>query len=90
MTGDFTDSEMKAINRCRYFLQVECLPDICTADGLTTDPILDFKLNHQKLLHRVRSRGLGKGSQGRAHGQYGDGSSDRTHVIPRTIGSAGH
>jgi hypothetical protein len=38
MTGDFTDSEMRAINHCRLFLQVECLSDVCTADDLTTDP----------------------------------------------------
>jgi hypothetical protein len=43
MTGDFTDSEMRAINRCRLFLQVECLSDVCTADGLTTDPGLEAK-----------------------------------------------
>jgi hypothetical protein len=43
MTGDLTDSEMRAINRCRLFLQVECLPDVCTADGLTTDPGLQAK-----------------------------------------------
>jgi hypothetical protein len=38
MTGNFTDSEMRDINRCRVFLQIECLPDVCTADSLTTDP----------------------------------------------------
>jgi hypothetical protein len=43
MTGDFTDSEMRAINRCRLFLQIECLSDVCTADGLTTDPGLEAK-----------------------------------------------
>jgi hypothetical protein len=43
MTGDFTDSEMRAINRCRLFLQVEYLSDVCTADGLTTDPGLEAK-----------------------------------------------
>jgi hypothetical protein len=43
MTGDFTDSEMRAINRCRLFLQVEYLSDVCTADGLITDPGLEAK-----------------------------------------------
>jgi hypothetical protein len=38
MSGNFTDSEIRDINRCRVFLQVECLSDVCTADGLTTDP----------------------------------------------------
>jgi hypothetical protein len=38
MLGDFTNGEIRAINRCRLFLQVECLSDVCTADGLTTDP----------------------------------------------------
>jgi hypothetical protein len=38
MAGDFTDGEMRSINRCRMYLQVECLSDVCTADGLTTDP----------------------------------------------------
>jgi hypothetical protein len=42
MTGDFTDSEMRAINCCRLFLQAE-LSDVCTADGLTTDPGLEAK-----------------------------------------------
>jgi hypothetical protein len=39
-TGNFRDSEMQNIKRCRVFLQVECLSDSCTADGLTTDPEL--------------------------------------------------
>jgi hypothetical protein len=38
MTRDFTDGEMRSINRCRMFLQAECLSDDCTADGLTTYP----------------------------------------------------
>jgi hypothetical protein len=38
LTGNFTDSEMRNINRCRVVLQIECLSDVCTADGLTTDP----------------------------------------------------
>jgi hypothetical protein len=37
MLGDFTNGEIR-VNRCRLFLQVECLSDVCTADGLTTDP----------------------------------------------------
>jgi hypothetical protein len=76
MTGDFTDSKMRMINRCRLFLQVECLLDVCTADGLTADPGLKAKSPH-----RARSSGLVKGSQGRARGQYDDDSSDHTHVI---------
>jgi hypothetical protein len=38
MTGDFTDGEMWATNRCRLYFQVECLSDVCAADGLTADP----------------------------------------------------
>jgi hypothetical protein len=38
MTVNFTDSEMRDINRCRVFLRVECLSDVCTANGLITDP----------------------------------------------------
>jgi hypothetical protein len=43
MKGDFTDNEMRTINRCRLFFQVECLSDVCTADGLTTDPGLEAR-----------------------------------------------
>jgi hypothetical protein len=32
MTRAFTDGEMRSINRCRLFLQVEYLSDVCTAD----------------------------------------------------------
>jgi hypothetical protein len=37
LTRDYTISEIQAINRCRLYLQVEYLSDICTADGLRTD-----------------------------------------------------
>ena len=33
LTGWNTDSNIQAINGCRLYLQVECLSDICTADG---------------------------------------------------------
>jgi hypothetical protein len=49
-TRDFTDGEMRSINRCRLFLQVECLSDVCTADGLKPDPgleVLPPKVNSQ-------------------------------------------
>jgi hypothetical protein len=46
MLGDFTNGEIRAINRCRLFLQVECLSDVCTADGLTTDPGLQAHPPH--------------------------------------------
>jgi hypothetical protein len=35
---DYTVSEIQAINRCRLYLKVECLSDLCTADGLKIDP----------------------------------------------------
>jgi hypothetical protein len=38
MPGDFTDGEMQAIHRLQLYLQVECLSDVYTAAGLTTDP----------------------------------------------------
>jgi hypothetical protein len=37
-TGNYTSGDVQAINRCRLYLQVECLSDICTADGLGLDP----------------------------------------------------
>jgi hypothetical protein len=36
--GWYTDSDIHAINRCRLYRQVECLSDICAADGLRIDP----------------------------------------------------
>jgi hypothetical protein len=87
MTGNFTDGEIQAINRCRLFLQVECLSDICTAEGSTQ--IQDCKHNRQQLSHRVRSSGLVKGL-GRTRGQRGESSSNHIHVIPRAIGYASH
>jgi hypothetical protein len=70
MLGDFTNGEIR-VNRCRLFLQVECLSDVCTADGLTTDPGLQTSATSP---HRARSSGLVKGFQGLARGQYGGGS----------------
>jgi hypothetical protein len=35
--GWYTNSDIHAINRCRLYRQVECLSDICTADGLSVD-----------------------------------------------------
>ena len=43
LAGWYTDSDIQAINRCRLYLQVECLSDICTADGLKLDPGLQLK-----------------------------------------------
>jgi hypothetical protein len=43
LTGFYTDSETQGINRCRLYLQVECLSDICTADGTSLDPGLRDK-----------------------------------------------
>jgi hypothetical protein len=40
MTGDFSDGKMQVINRCRLYLQVECLSNVCTANGLTTALLL--------------------------------------------------
>jgi hypothetical protein len=31
-------ARMQTINRCRLYLQVECLSDVCTADGPSMDP----------------------------------------------------
>ncbi len=42
-TGNYTSGDVQAINRCRLYLQVECLSDICTADGLGFDPGLKAK-----------------------------------------------
>jgi hypothetical protein len=36
-------SDIQAINRCRLYLQVECLSDACTADGLSIDPGLQVQ-----------------------------------------------
>jgi hypothetical protein len=38
LAGFYTDSETQGINRCRLYLQVECLSDICTADDVGLDP----------------------------------------------------
>ena len=95
MAGDFTDGEMRSINRCRMYLQVECLSDVCTADGLTTDTGLQAQSPTVTSLSTIKwpQQGLpGPRSwvvwRPRARGQYGDGSSKRTHVIPRTNGYA--
>jgi hypothetical protein len=77
--GDFTDGEIRAINRCRLFIQVECLSDVCTADGLTTDPGLQA---HPPKVTSYSTNKCGpvKDYRASARGQYGD----RTHVISRT------
>jgi hypothetical protein len=43
LAGFYTDSETQGINRCRLYLQVECLSDIYTADGVSLDPRLRDK-----------------------------------------------
>jgi hypothetical protein len=43
MTGFSSDSEIQGIKRCRLYLQVECLSDIYTADGVGLDPGLQNK-----------------------------------------------
>jgi hypothetical protein len=43
LTGFYTDSETEGINRCRLYLQVECLSDICTAEGASLNPRLRDK-----------------------------------------------
>jgi hypothetical protein len=40
LAGFYTESEIQGINRCRLYLQVECLLDICNADGVMLDPEL--------------------------------------------------
>jgi hypothetical protein len=52
------------------FLQVECLSDICTAEGSTTDPGL--KHSHQKS-PTEHDQGPRQGLPGKARGQCGDG-----------------
>jgi hypothetical protein len=37
LAGFSSESEIQGINRCRLYLQVECLSDICTADGVRLD-----------------------------------------------------
>jgi hypothetical protein len=41
MSREFSESDRDAINRCRLYLQVECLSDVCTAEGHHTDPGLN-------------------------------------------------
>jgi hypothetical protein len=43
LAGWYTNSEIQAINRCRLSLQVECLSNICTADGVSLDPGIQGK-----------------------------------------------
>jgi hypothetical protein len=43
LAGFYTDSEIQGINRCRLYLQVECLSDICAADGVRLDPGIQEK-----------------------------------------------
>jgi hypothetical protein len=83
MTGNFTDGEIQAINRCRLYLQVECLSDICTAAGSTTDPGLQAQ--PPRVISQSTIKGLVKGFLGSARGQCGDSSSNRIRVIPRAI-----
>jgi hypothetical protein len=86
MAGDFTDGEMRTINHCRLFLQVERLSDVCIADGLTIDrPWTPSAFNKNHFAEHDQESGPSRYSRSaRARGQYGDGSSDRTHAIPRT------
>jgi hypothetical protein len=35
--GDYTNSDMPVVSRYRSYLQVECFPAICAADGLKVD-----------------------------------------------------
>jgi hypothetical protein len=79
MSREFSESDRDAVNRCRLYLQVECLSDVCTAEGHKTDPGLAVIL-------KAQSSGLAKDYRANARGQYGDGSSDRTHATRRPTG----
>jgi hypothetical protein len=74
LTRDYTVSEIQAINRCRLYLQVECLSNICTADGLRKDPGLRAQpptvTSQSTIQWRCRS------------GQHGIGSLTRIHAPP--------
>jgi hypothetical protein len=43
LAGFYIESEIQGINRFRFYLQVECLSDICTADGVRLNPGIQEK-----------------------------------------------
>jgi hypothetical protein len=84
LAGFYTDSETQGINRCRLYLQVECLSDICTPEGVRLDPGIQGE--NLQSLQRARFSGHVKVFQAHARGQYGAVSSKHTHAIQRPIG----
>jgi hypothetical protein len=83
LTGFYTDSEADGINRCRLYLQVECLSDICTAEGASLDPGLRNKpptVTSTTKMHCPR-----QGLPAHARGRFGADSSKHTRAIQRQI-----
>jgi hypothetical protein len=62
----FTDSKIQAINQYRLYLQVECLSEICTADGVSLDPGIQAKpstlITSTSMIKRPCQRFLGRRS----------------------------